>query len=1108
MPITARTYTSAREVAQDILGLLGPRSSDGHGWACPLCEKETGEGGHRRFHHFNDGDELRFHCRQADVYHDWQTLVVAQDYLEEIHQINAVLDGCTWEQVFTEFLSLVGSRKTVKRSEAGSRDVWTEDKVLGYAAAPGAAEQWATLGYDWETISHFKLGIAAGRMTVPVPVGEGSYIRRTRRIGSDTSTPKYMWPSGLDPVLWLVEQPHPGFLKTDTLTITEGETSLLALWQMGFSPVATGMGGAGTWRDAWSLHLLEQGYRTFDIVSDNDDPGRRLPPLIMSAFKNVCKKAGVKYGDLTFRIARWPEDAPDKYDPRDILNDKDNPRSHVERLFTVEVWSYGRRHPVLDEEVPADDIIAAQQAEYNKCIDLDVLRGDGPQSLKQAILDHMQEHKEWLSDTRAQARADCPDDTEAQRQYVKEQPRPILRLKTAPGSGKSYTAVRVIEELGSAHMRKRQREAENRIDTLCDKPSLTEPEQKELERLKAGRWSRLFAIYAGPFKAGFQDITDHAGVPHFDSFWLNFKARSDDSAGDMCLWKEKVTEVVGKGYSAMRTLCIENKGFCPFQRECAYMKQFDDYRLYPAVYGRHQHLDMEALTVDARLLVVDEDPTGGYLEPDRVSTTDLRKYEPVDTPFPDLLPKLRTYIRCTVDALKTWDVDNGVRATGVELCTLFTDEYNRVALGAQSAREFAQSVLPILQYLYDWTPDGEGALEEAPNRRVTGFLLALAHELRIDADNWNSRLMVHNQTAFIYRVHPYQLNPRTAVVILDATGADMVYERAFNTTDPHVVDYMVRNPKTKTVGITGSEFTMRSMLEGIKDIARDRAMPPTINLREVPDFDKPISVFKQREGEVQADEVLAVEDFPNHALYAATRLLLSLARKHGEITFVTYKAARCWMEAYVLEHWPGYWRAINWIHFGAVAGLNILKESNAILSVGTPRPNPVAFEAMQRAMLARDDAPLDTGVVFAYLSYHCQPQWQYEGAVPRDSRVESMHDAAVAGTLWQAVTRIRPHTYPHGKHVYIATSYPVARWYTDIMTYGDLQATLIPNEYAGMVTTVEEYLARTPKSKPTIEVFRTLFEVGNYKARQMQRAYKDYKAAEKANIDTPLTDTE
>lgn len=152
-------------------------------------------------------------------------------------------------------------------------------------------------GLTLETIKHFRLGYAAERNAISIPVFKGDELVNIRYRSLDPKAPaKYTQEKGCE--VWLyndagIERAK----KLGNLLIVEGEIDLMSAWQAGYKSIvspASGKDSYGIW-----LELLDSIPRVY-IAYDNDKPGKQ-------SASDLADRVGI---DKSFEVC-YPEGVKD-----------------------------------------------------------------------------------------------------------------------------------------------------------------------------------------------------------------------------------------------------------------------------------------------------------------------------------------------------------------------------------------------------------------------------------------------------------------------------------------------------------------------------------------------------------------------------------------------------------------------------------------------------------------------------------------------------------------------------------------------------------------------------------------------------------------------------
>jgi hypothetical protein len=1080
MPIIVQSGLEVYNIIHNLLGEM-----HGGGWACPWCEQL----GEYEVRDKTESDRLfpssrlvenrhpiRFTCRYANEgaveHHPVHSI---EELVEEFHdkQIKPA-PGKTWLGLAQEFLAIIGKH-------GGSRDVdpakayWSYEKLYVYHTE-GAAS-WMEMGFSEATVKRLLLGRRGNRLTIPIPylavdehgglMPTGQYVQRTRRADGIETGPKYHWPSDLAPTLWYI----PARGQEKIVRIVEGDTSAIAaldIW--GDGPIATTQ-GSGSWSDNMTEYLLSKGHKTFHIYYDNDAPGSAYAQLVLKSLRRVAKS------EIEINLVLWPDDAPEGADPRSILveHGAERARTLLDQWIVPNGWfsmrqpNQGRLTAQYDEEYATGAYREEFEYERNKLTDLQTLRGSGPGSIHAEISEYVDNYK-MLEDRRGS----------------------MLLIRSTPGTGKTYASVRFAEGYAKEYLQKRAKSIERTIDRLLAKDERTAQENERIERYRRGEYKKLSVFFVGPFIDGFDDIMGHAEHPEL---WYNLEARNNSNCRNIGF----ATKIANAGYPVMTSLCIEG-GSCPFREACLehneegvlqYMGQLNELQQYPIVYGRHNHLYMKSLLSQAKLIVVDEDPSAVVRGSISLYAEDLRKFDPYAMLEGMDAVHVKRLVEALANAVEGWQHEARY-LTGRALVN-----YIDITEGPFTLHQIAQYVTEygLLSTIAEWSPESEAEAETAPDGRIVSLLGLLVRDILREQEDWNGQIFIENGIISFYPLEPFNIDARKRVVALDATGIQAKYELCF---DREVEEFRaeVYPENARTVVIVNTEATMNTLLSDVG--MRDEEVA-THGVREGVTLGGPtpadFSIF---------EDPIKVK---NPAMRDMLKLALGLTYRHGELLLVTYKTARIFAERFIKKHFPTYYPHISFGHFRALRGLDTFKHKPAVLVVGTPRLPPNVLRRDIAAMHSRDDELLDLKIERVDEYYHLTP-WYYPTMKLVDQRTHPLIDELEAGEIEQVAGRIRAavHDDPENpKHIYLMTARPAMRWHsyygpgsdgyvndeeTDISFITLQKALWLYVEAEQSAALIKKYINEFNKV-PSIRKLEEWAGISNHKARKIRKYWDE-----------------
>jgi len=677
--------------------------------------------------------------------------------------------------------------------------------------------------------------------------------------------------------------------------------------------------------------------------------------------------------------------------------------------------------------------------------------------------------------------------------------RGALKLdKFDPGVGKTYAGVQLAERVALEQMVRWEAKDKDRLEELenlqraydegdfDEDPVEAEKVQRRIARLSKPA-SKLSVVYAGLRRDTWGDLEQMMQHPHL---WYNWQPRNETT----CELFEMQQKLASRGYSIMSRLCKgdPDKGGCEASEHChstcgRYMHQLTQrVHEYPIVFVRLQNLHLQSLLDRAALVIVDEDPSAVWVQTHEVRLSDF----PDDDDLLDVLTPFareqQQYILGLNWAFKQAlsDLEDEKRQNGYDVLRAVDTALARWPYGVLTVLDVINNLdTEVVERLETRTPlelRSASTVDSAPSYHFNTLLRLFLEEAgnyyrqvmtnQVDetglvlVDNeWNSRINVKDGKYVLLPMDPFDIPPEIPVIALDATGSATEYELAFQR-DVFETRYLVRKPDTKTIMLTGSEFIKTatthdiSRLQKLALLQAEQAEREPLVVETKPQSALGMSMLDmldkfattQREEAEQAGEPVQRSKVLSSILDKIEHIILRLLEDHpGEDMFlVTYMSLEKYLDTYFKETHPEAYARLHLGHFYGLKGTNRFSHLKLGLVIGTPRIDSDDMDMILSAMfygqrrIHTPPANWDEDMVWqAYdlipVPYH-NSQEGYWLRTAMDQRLQPVIDKYVAGEMWQAATRIRPHTSAESKTLYSLSGYPALLWVTSTLPYREL----------------------------------------------------------------------
>ncbi|MBC7811652.1 MAG: toprim domain-containing protein, partial [Burkholderiales bacterium] len=246
--------------------------------------------------------------------------------------------------------------------------------------------------------------------------------------------------------VWFVETDR----SSETVCLVESEKNVITAVHLGYKNAVATYGSGNVYPELitwlWSL-----GYRHIVLMGDTGTEGEHFNQAY-AKFATWAKFDSIK------EIA-WPVGFGDNYDITDLNRDKDNAR-HL-----IDSW-------LSDIYVPDGDAVSADDDEV---LPLEVLRGEGPQSIYGIISEFYKSYK----------------------------PGTMLNLVMPPGMGKTHTLLRFVQEIAAEHKTLKQIEWDELNEQLA---AAQDEKTREVIAGKLDRFSFASVAWFGQYIDQWSDL--------------------------------------------------------------------------------------------------------------------------------------------------------------------------------------------------------------------------------------------------------------------------------------------------------------------------------------------------------------------------------------------------------------------------------------------------------------------------------------------------------------------------------------------------------------------------------------------------------------------------
>lgn len=720
--------------------------------------------------------------------------------------------------------------------------------------------------------------------------------------------------------------------------------------------------------------LWSKGYRHLVFGGDHDSAGREFNDKLTKWAR-----------ELRFHSAQrinWPDALQPGHDTTDTLKacegDVVKARALIDS-YLVDVSLQIEQATSLD----ADDITI---------VTIQELRGEGPDGLKGRMVEFLETYE----------------------------PNTIQVIGPEPGAGKTYTALRLVEERARMWLKKKGIAKENLKEEILDLETqlLTAEGKEEIDNLKRTLqskkrslqyWSNLaigwFAQYVGQWD-------DLVALGADLSLWYNFEARNLDNCANFPL----VTRL-GQNNHDIGGFC--NSG-CPFADACrkrGYLKQEEDIRDKVIGFFRHQQLFTEYAS-SVMEVWIDENPAPMWTVPMIINARDLYPFDrdrEIEEEFEwEQLKRLMTAVRAAMSTNAGAERKNTI--SGAAFMTLIDQQ-----LVGTTLAEIIDDITSAATDAYH--PSFHGGNNDNPDiklRCVKEFLKVLRRELPDYIENPNNRYvsclhLICGQLE-INGTLAISIPAKVPVILMDGTTLPEIVEIAFGR-EALVFRPEFRNANCVTTVIKNSDWTKGDLNRQVGNRA--------VQLRNRP---KTIAGFDV--------ETLPGTDHISDSRYVneAITLINGLAEKHEKLLVVMYQLLQEILEKQIYDTHPHLRPKIAMAHYGATRGTNKYADWPAVLLIGAYR---IPYDVLYRqicmwAVLSGKKMVIENVLVDKELAYDGVDEKAlyktFEHAFA-DRIVRHFEESE----LRQAAGRIRAHSSDAQKWIYTAFERPALRAVTQIV---------------------------------------------------------------------------
>lgn len=897
--------------------------------------------------------------------------------------------------------------KEMKRT----RTVDTETLIQWHAAYyDDVLKYWQNKGVSKRTVHKFFLGAAQLfkgkplRLVIPIPIlGTGQYTFISKR-WDQNDTLRHWRPANSPTTLWFADNDD---LDSDTLHIVEGSGSLIAAYELGYTPVATSNAGAGYWDVEWCTHIFNKMPNLQKIVlwPDNDDTGRNHMAKVFNKFQKVCE---LENKELVYEHFIHESHIPEHFDLADYLD-------FAKEVDVVKQYTSSQLITLYEEDINPrltsvfEDRIDYKKPEYEDILALDDLRdNDNPHSVSQVVDSYL----------------------------TTGDPSEMLILKHSAGTGKTTATVNALQDHAREHIKDviaEEQENFARADELeqdikngiLTNPYELEHARKTIQKLRKPL-DRRYAVMASPYRASYRDIADT--VPHFDeSMWYYFESRGDSNCKNFLA----ANRAQQQGYNVRLHVC----GICPFAQECeksGYLSQFEEMKKYPLTSIRHQHLMTKEITKKCEVLVIDEDIQHIVLNEQRFEAGDFKLPFGWDRFIP---LERRKYIEIFIHMLRSV-VGKGTQRfnhsiysyellSGMDLILRFDDWLNKrykLSLGELLENigegDLRKAALTSVERLED---NEEASSYIEYKRKMMGSdelprrAFDLVYEI-IQAEffnfqymqAWNSRLHLLNRKLYVLPREEIPVRSKTKLIYMDATAEPELVSLMFEK-KPLVVDPITKS-NIKVTQLYGNTL-------GIGALTRN--------------------IWKTNDVIFENEDL----EYPNNAVKIVHEVYNEIRKNHpdAKILFISHKTPADYFKKHAESLLDD---NVVVAHYRSLRGLNEFADCDVGVLFGLPQKSEFTLRMQAQAWYHRDNQPLNfftkRRTIKPLMGYGRSHEWpdtipglaviEYE-----DHRVNTLYHSDVQSELVQAAYRIR--ATDHERYLYIVNSYPAMTWVDSVKSY-------------------------------------------------------------------------
>lgn len=304
------------------------------------------------------------------------------------------------------------------------------------------------------------------------------------------------------------------------------------------------------------------------------------------------------------------------------------------------------------------------------------------------------------------------------------------------------------------------------------------------------------------------------------SLWYYFVGRnSDPLSKGYCAYADTAQVIASRGYSVNQKVCTR----CPLMDHCKdkwYLSQLEQAEKSPIVIFRHQHGFIHDFVKQRRLVIFDESLLNVYGQIVRVGLSDFESQQLpafLENQYSGELSVIRTLERAFRLVLAE-NTHNQLLYGGK---VVFDSLLRFLPKGLSDIEAFLRLSETVVQSVQDSHLNILGAAEAAkmPLKYMSLLKDVLEKEYPFFVRGfsiWNSRLALDKSSLVIYPMKPMVFNPKTKVVVADATAIPSLYEGIFQTKKKQAflpILYKRELPRRGTViQFAGTEYSRSTLL--------------------------------------------------------------------------------------------------------------------------------------------------------------------------------------------------------------------------------------------------------------------------------------------------------